>query len=351
MRLQDVERDNILRPGRGDRSRVEAGDLPDGIKQLPARQEHLVWAAQLACLLEISADKPGNVSRYRDFADTKFEDFLISAVAIAPAFRQAHRLGVGEIVLQAIQNTQKLVSSNTNLGIVLLFAPLAKAFLVWTETAPPTNLTLNKSKRHGLKSEDSGLRAHLAHILSSLSVEDARLAYRAIQMAGAGGLGKVEEEDISGEATVSLRQAMELAQERDSIAREYCTDFEITFTLGYPALMDFLAKGMTVEKAIVQTYLTILAQVPDTLIARRRGWDMAREISHRAQLVLSRGGLFSEEGRAESSRLDLFLRGEGNSLNPGTTADLATSSLFLTLLVEGYQLFGESSYTSSSRIP
>lgn len=339
MRSEDVERNNIFGLEREGSNWVEARDVPDGLWQLSARQEYLVWAAQLACLLEVSADKPGNVTRYRDFADTKFEDFLISAVAIAPAFRQAHRLGVGEMILQAIQNTQKLVSSNTNLGIVLLFAPLAKAFLAWTEASPPANLILNKSKRTWSESKDSGLRGHLAHILSLLSVEDARLAYRAIQLAGAGGLGKVEEEDISGEVTVSLRQAMELAQERDSIAREYCTDFKITFTLGYPALIDFLAKGMTIGKAIAQTYLTILARVPDTLIARRRGWDVAREVSRRAQLVLSLGGLFSEEGRAETGRLDLFLRGEENSLNPGTTADLATSSLFLALLVEGHRLF------------
>lgn len=346
-----MERNNIFGLEREGPNWVEASDLPDELWQLPARQEHLVWAAQLACLLEVSADKPGNVTRYRDFADTKFEDFLISAVAIGPAFRQAYRLGVGEIVLEAIQNTQKLVSSNTNLGIVLLFAPLAKAFLVWTETAPPANLTLNKSKRTWPEREDSGLRGHLTHILSSLSVEDARLAYRAIQIAGAGGLGKVEEQDISGEVMVSLRQAMELAQERDSIAREYCTDFEITFTLGYPVLMEFLAKGMTIGKAITQTYLTILARVPDTLIARREGWDMAQEVSRRAQLAVSLGGLFSEEGRAETGRLDLFLRGEGNTLNPGTTADLATSSLFLALLVEGYKLFKEGSHTSLSRVP
>jgi len=90
-----------------------------------ARQ--VAQAAQIACLLEVSAPKPGNVSRYADFTDTRFEDFLLSAVAIGPAMERAGRDGVGQIIWRAVRDTQRLVRSNTNLGMVLLLAPLAKA--------------------------------------------------------------------------------------------------------------------------------------------------------------------------------------------------------------------------------
>lgn len=271
----------------------------------------------MACLLEVSAPKPGNVNRTHDFAGTRFEDFLLSAIAIGPAMAVAGRASVGRTIWRAVRDTRRLVGTNTNLGIVLLLAPLAKACFQ-------------------IKTWDvDEIRGHLAQVLAGLTVEDARLAYAAIRLARPGSLGRVERADIAEAPTVTLYEAMALAQARDAIAREYVTNFAITFDIGYPALTAAWAACADLPTAIVQTYLTILAQVPDTLIARKRGTDVAIQVSHWAEEALARGGMFTPPGRERLAELDRALRGEGHALNPGTTADLTTAALFVWLMVEG----------------
>jgi triphosphoribosyl-dephospho-CoA synthase len=278
--------------------------------------EEMADAAQLACLLEVSAPKPGNVTRYRDFDDCRFEDFLISAIAIAPAFRTARLVPVGQTVWHAASQTRRLVGTNTNLGIVLLLAPLAKA--------------------HG----QGDWRERLSQVLAELTVEDARDVYRAIRLAAPGGLGRVSEGDVAESPRITLRQAMDLAKDRDSIAREYVTDFAITFELTCPTLRAQLAGGLALSDAIVQTYLTLLAEVPDTLIARKMSRPMAEEVSGRAREVLAAGGMYSPAGRQAAEKLDYFLADEKHRLNPGTTADLVTAGLFVWIVEQNLQVKG-----------
>jgi triphosphoribosyl-dephospho-CoA synthase len=268
--------------------------------------------AQMACIFEVCAAKPGNVTRQHDFPETSMLDFLLSAVAIGPAFEKSAHLSIGAIVLQAIQDTQRSVQSNTNLGIVLLLAPLAKAC-------------------HGA-ADLGGVRRNLHCILNDLSVEDARLAYAAIRLAKAGGMNKVSEADISEEPSISLLRAMILAQNRDSIACEYATGFTVTFDIGLPTLEEAVARGAEFHHAIVQTYLTILSRVPDTLICRKNGKKTARKISLQAAEVLKEGGVFTPNGQATIEEFDRGLRGPAHLLNPGTTADLTTAAIFLSLL-------------------
>ncbi len=281
------------------------------------KPDEVAQAAQIACLLEVSADKPGNVTRHKDFWDLKYEDFLFSAVAIGPAIREAGEKTVGEIILTAIRDTQRFVAYNTNLGIVLLFAPLAKAY--------------------GL----GRLRESLREVLASLTVDDAQNAYQAIRLANPGGMGRLEKYDISEEEEVdiTLREAMWLAKDRDSIAREYVTNFENTFELGYPYLMRYWVESHKLLDSIVQTYLSILAEVPDTHIRRIYGPAVAEDISRRAKRALKLGAVFSAQGREAVRELDRFLREEHDGLNPGTTADLVTASIFVALLSgELYQM-------------
>jgi triphosphoribosyl-dephospho-CoA synthase len=284
----------------------QAHDLPEGG---PFPRQSVTLAAQAACVLEVSAPKPGNVTRYADFSDTHFEDFLLSAIAIGPALTQADHAGVGEITRRAVQDTQRMVHSNTNLGILLLLAPLVKACL-----------------------GEGGLRENLAQVLAGLTVEDACQAYAAIRLAHPGGLGRAPQADVAEEPTLTLYQAMSLAQERDSIAREYVTNFAITFEIGYPALCDVWHVTANPADAIVQAYLTLLARVPDTLIARKRGAEMARQVSRWAADVLEAGGVFTAQGRQAVADLDRTLRDERHTLNPGTTADLTAAAIFLVLL-------------------
>ena len=271
--------------------------------------EKIGLAAEMACLLEVCAEKPGNVTRRHDFNDTSFEDFVISAAAIAPAFRHAADVPVGETILRAIRATRRLVGVNTNLGIVLLLAPLAKAA--------------------GLE-HDGGLRPALSRVLKALTVEDARFAYDAIRLASPAGMGKVTRFDLQEtEVNINLREAMGHARDRDNVAREYVTDFAITFEIGLPAFQRILEQDANVSEAIVQTFLSILAQVPDTLIARKQGLEAAREVSSRAGRILKQGGMLSNKGQEEIKSFDLELRRERHILNPGTTADLMAAVLFV----------------------
>jgi triphosphoribosyl-dephospho-CoA synthase len=263
----------------------------------------------MACVREVCAPKPGNVNRLHDFADTRFEDFVLSAVAIGPAMLEADQHGVGQIIQQAVRDTRQLVQSNTNLGIILLLAPLAKACR-----------------------SNGAVRENLRRILAALTADDARHAYAAIRMAQPGGMGQAVEADVAEEPSITLYQAMDLAQGRDSIALEYVTDFAITFEIGYPALREAWRAAGNPANAIVQCYLTLLANVPDTLIARKRGTETAAEVSRWAAEILALGGALTSQGQEALADLDRRLRDERHTLNPGTTADLTTTALFFFLL-------------------
>lgn len=281
--------------------------------------EKISLAAELACLLEVSAEKPGNVTPTHNFADTKYQDFLVSAVAIGKAFRNISNASVGETILQAVKDTRALTGVNTNLGIILLLAPLAKAY------------TINNG---------NDLRINLRSVLDALTIKDAELAYEAIRFATPGGIGKVKENDVNDkEVTITLLEAMEQAKDRDSIAREYVTGYEITFKIGLPALRESLKKENSFSDAIIQAFLTILAQFPDTLIARKLVMDKSRDVSNIAKNVLAYGGIFTQKGRDEINTLDTFLRRQNHDLNPGTTADLIAAVLFMYLMENDLKLF------------
>jgi triphosphoribosyl-dephospho-CoA synthase len=269
----------------------------------------VVRAAQLACVLEASAAKPGNVTPSHDFDDTSYEDMLRSGIALGPELGRAGERGVGETVLAAVRASRGVAGANTNLGIALLLAPLARAAL----TGEP-------------------LRERLGDVLRALTVDDARDAYAAIRLAGAGGLDAPVEHDVRDEPRVTLREAMAAAAQRDTIASEYVTDHAVTFELGLPALADALGDGLRPRHAIVELALRLLAAVPDTLIARKRGADAAGRVAAGARQVLAAGGMRSARGRTALAGFDASLRKDGNALNPGTTADLVTAVLFVALL-------------------
>jgi triphosphoribosyl-dephospho-CoA synthase len=268
-------------------------------------------AAQLACVLEASAEKPGNITPSHDFDDTSYEDMLRSGIALGPELGRAGERGVGETVLAAVRASRAAAGANTNLGIALLLAPLAHA---------------------ALTRSDGAVRARLGGVLRGLTVHDAREAYEAIRLAGAGGLDEPVEHDVRDEPRVTLREAMAAAAERDTIAAEYLSDYAVTFELGLPALTAALGDGLRPRDAVVEVALRLLAAVPDTLIARKRGADEARRVAEGARQVLAAGGVGSRRGRTALAGFDAALRRDGNALNPGTTADLVTAVLFAALL-------------------
>jgi triphosphoribosyl-dephospho-CoA synthase len=266
-------------------------------------------AAQLACVLEASAEKPGNVTPSHDFDDTSYEDMLRSGIALGPELGRAGERGVGETVLASVRASRDVAGANTNLGIALLLGPLARAAL-----------------------GGGPLRERLGDALRALTVDDARDAYAAIRLAGAGGLEERVEHDVRDEPRVTLREAMAAAAQRDTIASEYVTDHAVTFELGLPALSGALGDGLRPRDAIVEVALRVLAAVPDTLIARKHGPEAAGRVAAGARQVLTAGGVRSARGRTALAGFDASLRQDGNALNPGTTADLVTAVLFVALL-------------------
>jgi len=270
-------------------------------------------AAQLACLLEASAPKPGNVSPGRHFSDVRYEHFLASAAAIGAAFAGAGERRVGETILLAAQATSRWTRSNTNLGIVLLLAPMAKAALDGRPEGRP-------------------LRDALREVLRETTVDDARDVFAAIRLASPGGLGEAPQQDVADEPTVTLLDAMLLAADHDGIAREYATTFATTFDVAVPALLRARTDGLPWDDVVVETFMTVLAARPDTHIARRGGLELAADVSQRAAEVMRAGGIRTDEGRRALGYFDHSLRDPRNTGNPGTTADVTAAALFVALL-------------------
>jgi triphosphoribosyl-dephospho-CoA synthase len=171
--------------------------------------------------------------------------------------------------------------------------------------------------------------------LATTTVDDARDAYAAIRLARPGGLGESAAQDVRDEPTVTLREAMALAADRDAIAREWASGFATTFGKGAPMLERARRDGLPWEDAVVETYLALLAAGPDTLIARKLGPDAAEAISRRARATLAAGGVRSHAGRKALAALDRELRDERNTRNPGTTADLTAAAIFVHLVGGG----------------
>jgi triphosphoribosyl-dephospho-CoA synthase len=272
---------------------------------MPETRSTLGQLAQLACAWEVLARKPGNVCPGHEFPDLTVDDFLKSAAAIAPVLEQAPFQPLGLTILRSIEATRKVVQTNTNLGIVLLLAPLASVPL------------------------DQPLQPNLARVLAQTTIEDARHVYQAIRLAQPGGLGKVAEQDIAGEPTLPLRAVMALAQKRDAIAAQYVTDFKTVIDLVAWDLNRRAAKCACLERVIIETQLFLLRHGGDDLIRRKLG-DTAGNYPMRA-LRLLESGLDTPAAHAMFLEFDAYLRADNHARNPGTTADLLAAGLFVAL--------------------
>ncbi|NUQ62020.1 MAG: triphosphoribosyl-dephospho-CoA synthase [Pirellulales bacterium] len=263
--------------------------------------------ATLACLWEVAAPKPGNVHRGADFDDMVLQDFLASAVAIGPAMDAAVERPLGRTVLAAVEVTRQTAGTNTNLGTVLLLAPLAKV------------------------SRELPLREGVVDVLSRLTPADASNVYHAIALAQPGGLGRVDEYDVAEQPPVDLIAAMQSAAGRDMVARQYAEGFSQVFQCVVPWLKEGIRRGQPVAGAVVHLHVQLMAAFPDSLIARKCGLKIAAESAARAASVLAAGVPGEEDYRRALADLDFWLRSDGHRRNPGTTADLVAAGLFIGL--------------------
>jgi triphosphoribosyl-dephospho-CoA synthase len=293
-------------------------------------------AAQAACIMEASAPKVGNVNRRHDFSDCLLEDFQMSAVVIGESLGRVKAQGVGKTVLAAIQATRRVVPTNTNLGIVLLLAPLAMA---WSRLASGEKTAAGEKP---VEPQESWLR-ELSDVLTGLTAEDTCYVYEAIRLANPGGIGQAKEHDVKLETSpeITLLEAMRLAADRDLVAREYVNRFDTVFKVGLPVLEGSLKAGLPLSLAAAETHLFILSQFPDTLIARKGGISLSQEVQVRARMVREKGGFRTEAGRVQTRAFDAWLREGGHPLNPGATADIIAAILFVLFLKSGLEYWGK----------
>lgn len=279
--------------------------------------------ATLACLLEATIPKPGNVHRGADFEDLTFTDFVAAGVAIGPAMQRASEgAPLGATVLDAIRATRAVSGTNVNLGIVLLCAPIACA-------------VKSNEAVQGSGAAPRRLRDGVRGVLSSLTPADCAAVYEAIALAMPGGMGKVEEGDVAGPPPSDLLHAMGLAAERDTIARQYVTGFAELFDFVVAELRAGLARGWSLHDSVIRTHLRTMQAIPDTLIARKCGAALAGDVAVNAGAVLNAGEPGDENYNEALADLDFYLRSDGHRRNPGTTADLIAAALFAGL-VEGW---------------
>jgi triphosphoribosyl-dephospho-CoA synthase len=255
-----------------------------------------------ACRIELEALKPGNVHIYADGHGMTVRDFLRSAeAAAAPLCTPGASVGVR--IRAATEASWAAVPMNTNLGIVLLAAPLLSA------------------AAHGT----GGLRSRLEVILSALTVDDAVDAFAAIRRANPGGLGRVETQDVGMAPTVALLEAMRLAADRDLVARQYATGYADVFETGVARIEASRKAGHELEWTATLVFLDFLRSFPDSHIARKFGTAIAERV--RAEAVQFCRGLPEDPASAlpHLSTFDRSLKERG--FNPGTSADLTVASL------------------------
>jgi len=307
----------------------------------PNKAKNIARCLELAILMEASAPKPGNVSVAANFDKTFFAHFLASGVAASPSFESAAKrgiwlfqgridfsdLGVGRLIRNCINDINDWQhGGNTLLGTVILLLPIAVA----SGMTPVIDLEI--------------LRKNLKLIVESTTPRDAVNMYAAIKSANPGGLGKAPSLDVNDpdsvrrifQGKVPLYKIFEIAQEYDTICSEWVNNYPKTFDLAYPRLVRNMQTMGNVNGAVVQTFLEVLAKVPDTFIARKTSIEKSREISLKAEHIFNLGGAETLLGRKRLKEFDSELRKSSNLLNPGTTADIISAALALYVL-SGYR--------------
>lgn len=313
---------------------------------LPIHKDIVRLAFLEASFKELVSLKPGNVHIHAPGHGMQVGQFEASAKAAAP-FLADPSLGVGGRVRQAVEASFEAAGCNTNLGILLLCAPLAKAaespsprergegrgegpkLAGNLDLAPdPSPLPVN-GRGEGTPSNPcrQDLRSRLSRVLKSLTVRDADEVYKAIARANPGGLGSVKEQDVRLRPSVTLLEAMALASARDRIALAYVQDYEDVFVTGLPALEAARQGAASSELAVTTLHMTYLAAFEDSHIARKHGDEAAVRVRRQAQ-ALAR--FWKPFAKADSLRplLDFDADLKERGLNPGTTADFVVATLF-----------------------
>ncbi|MBP2172825.1 triphosphoribosyl-dephospho-CoA synthase [Methanococcus voltae] len=307
----------------------------------------IMKASQMACCLEVSSFKPGNVHRTRDYHDIKYHHFITSGIAFGNAIYSVSnrfkdldvsiklnsnsnsnsdlkesnnfQINVGKAIKEAVIESVKWSPSNANLGIIMLHTPIAMA----------------ASKLGEFNLED--LKKWTEYITSNTTVNDAIAVYEAIEIGMAYVNPPEEGPDVKNddskkelvEKNLNLYDVYNISKEWDTISKEWVSNFKISYE-GYELLKNNYEKNNEIHEAVTLTFLEILSKYPDTLIARKKGIEVSKLVSEKAKETLEN---FKKTGnRTVILDFDTYLSQESNKLNPGTTADLMASALFIYLI-------------------
>ena len=274
----------------------------------PIPQSAIMDAFIAACRGELDAPKPGNVHVFADGHGMTVDHFLRSAEVAARPLCQ-HGATVGARIFGAVEATSASVGQNTNLGIVLLCAPLAAA-----------------AEAAGAFGGD--LRQSLKTTLAGLTRADAEAAFAAIVLANPAGLGAAARHDVREGAETTFIKAMREAAARDRIAYQYASDYADVFGIGRNALETAAGRDWLAPWPAVCVYLAFLAAFPDSHVARKHGAATAEALQAAAAGIRDS---FMSQGKAADALADLLdfdRRLKADGLNPGTSADLTVTTLF-----------------------
>ncbi|MFW9848299.1 MAG: triphosphoribosyl-dephospho-CoA synthase [Candidatus Thorarchaeota archaeon] len=309
----------------------------------------LTSCAQLSILLEVSSPKPGNVNRLRRFSDTGYRHFLASAslmgrglhlaakrgIQVASSEIKPKDIGIGELIHECSADVfGGLNKSNTILGTILLYIPVVVA----------TAAALQEERRLSIDRLQKWIRI----VLNNTSVEDTLNVYRAFHLANPGGVLNKEEQtwtdihdryDIENpnvlenitKDDLTLRKLFSLSADVEPISKEWSDYFKLTLRKTYPYLNALSDSLENLEEGIVRTFTWLLSYQPDGLIIKKAGLEKAKEIQQLAKEIISAG---HDESSTEDllDELDSILRSDGNTLNPGTTADMVSVAILLKLV-------------------
>jgi triphosphoribosyl-dephospho-CoA synthase len=280
-------------------------------------RQNLMAAYLQACEIELQAFKPGNVSVFSEGHDMTVEDFRISANISAPAITNPDYT-LGEKIYYAVKVTREAVGCNTNLGIILLCAPLLQAV------------------QQGVHSNN--LRQSLTEVLQNTTEQDADWVFKAIVLASPGGLGASDQQDVSNRPSVTLSQAMAIAADRDRIALQYTNCFKDIFDFAILTYNRAFVLSGDSGWAALKVYAEMLARYPDSHIERKYGKQYSEWIAEQMALLC--------KAMEAAKTLEVVLpmlhsideAFKAKKINPGTTADITVATVLVVFLE---QLFSQ----------
>jgi triphosphoribosyl-dephospho-CoA synthase len=301
--------------------------LDEDFLKLSPRGVEVTHNLTLACLLEASAPKPGNVSPIHAFHNTRYEHYLAGSVAVGLTLgvlaEPGIDLSIGKAVYDAVERITKAHSGgNTHLGIIILLAPLARALEVDVET--PVEL-----------------RNNLGKVLEGMDFHDTIWYYKAVNLAKPKGLLPVKKYDVFDKSTqkkveedkVSIKQWMDVGKGYNSISYEYVTDYELTFELGLPYITSLRASDepINLDELVLMLYLKFLSEHLDSLVIGKFDEETAKMVTEDAKKILALHE--SRDPHAQAATLEFQEKLNAKSINPGTTADLTAAALFVALMM------------------